>query len=403
MAEITLSINQTTDQQLDVVRELLKRFEQHSGQRVLLQVFDWGQAWDELSKIATYRRGPAISEAGSTWVGALAAMNALRPFSPAEIDSLGGAGAFLPEAWYSGRPEGSSQVYAVPWFCDVSVICYRRDLLEQAGVSEATAFASLERLQQTLERLQSSGVCPAPWAEAHSHSFRPLHNIAAWVWGLHGDFISRDGRSLLLSSPQARAGIKAYYSLHPYVPRLPGGLDDAAADQRFLQGQAAVILGDLGLQSDLHDGRAAPVVAANYGMAIPPGVPSMGGSDLVIWDFASPAEQQAALELVAWLSQPEVQIELAQRTHLLPARHAALDRMLADEPYFTPMIQTLRSGRAFRQAPNWGLVEDRLHRALIAVWQELCASPTPDLDRALSRHLDPLVRRLETTLSSQSH
>src|SRR5205814_498879 len=47
-----------------------------------------------------------------------------------------GGDSFLHRSWDSCRPPGNDRIYAVPWFLDIRVLYYRRDLLQEAGVSE---------------------------------------------------------------------------------------------------------------------------------------------------------------------------------------------------------------------------------------------------------------------------
>jgi hypothetical protein len=68
-----------------------------------------------LVKVALYGEGPDVSEIGTTWCASLVAMNALRPFTPGEIASLGRPSAFLPSSWQTGILPGDDQICAVPW------------------------------------------------------------------------------------------------------------------------------------------------------------------------------------------------------------------------------------------------------------------------------------------------
>src|SRR5258707_12145261 len=97
------------------MRPLLSQFEAEQGLRIRLRLLSWDRAWSDLVKVALYGDGPDVSEIGSTWLGDLVAMNALRPFSEAEIAALGRPGAFLPSAWQGGRLAGQKQTWAIPW------------------------------------------------------------------------------------------------------------------------------------------------------------------------------------------------------------------------------------------------------------------------------------------------
>ena len=108
------------------IRPLLNQFEAEHGVRVRLRLLAWDTAWSDLVKVALYGDGPDVSEIGSTWLGDLVAMNALRPFGEAEIAALGRPGAFLPSAWQGGRLAGQTQTWAIPWLAGARLVFWRR-------------------------------------------------------------------------------------------------------------------------------------------------------------------------------------------------------------------------------------------------------------------------------------
>ena len=98
-----------------------------------------------LTNFAIHKVGPDISEVGSTWLGNLVSMAAIRPFSERDVWKVGGQSAFVNGNWETGIR--NNQIYGIPWRGDVRVINYRRDLLAKAGVDEKTAFSSSENWQ----------------------------------------------------------------------------------------------------------------------------------------------------------------------------------------------------------------------------------------------------------------
>ena len=84
------------------IQPLLDEFESDSGIRVRLRLLAWDTAWSDLVKVALYGDGPDVSEIGSTWLGDLVAMNAVRALDEAELAHLERPSAFLPSAWQGG-------------------------------------------------------------------------------------------------------------------------------------------------------------------------------------------------------------------------------------------------------------------------------------------------------------
>jgi multiple sugar transport system substrate-binding protein len=81
------------------IQPLMDEFRAETGIRVRLRLLSWDTAWSDLIKVALYGDGPDVSEIGSTWIGDLVAMTALRAFDAQNISALGGASYFLPTSW----------------------------------------------------------------------------------------------------------------------------------------------------------------------------------------------------------------------------------------------------------------------------------------------------------------
>ena len=295
-----------------------------------------------------------------------------------------GRAASLPD-----RPE----VWAIPWLVGARLVFFRRDLLLRTGLDEDEAFASAESFERTLHLLQEHHV-PTPWIAPTVHTHTTLLNAASWVWAAGGDFISPDGKHVLFAQHQAIAGLRNYFALGRYIPLALRQIGALQPDTQFLQhDDTAVTIGGPWLFNFLTD-----AARDNVGLALPPGAPMLGGSHLVIWKHSR--KQDAALKLIRFLTQTEVQVKYARRIGLLPAVVEALD----EEPFTTDRlwrsaVQAVKVGRAVPITPSWGLTEDRLATEFAAVWQAFFDQPTLDLVAVLARRLEPLARRLDQLLA----
>ena len=124
---------------LQLLHPIIELYEQASRSSAHITVLEWDTIWRDLVNIGIYKRGADVSEVGTTWIGSLISMNSLRGFTRAEIAQIGGEQAFLPTAWQTTSMVGDARVLAIPFLSDVRVIFYWRDMLEKAGVDEATA------------------------------------------------------------------------------------------------------------------------------------------------------------------------------------------------------------------------------------------------------------------------
>jgi len=377
------------------IRPLLNQFEAEHGVRVRLRLLTWDTAWSDLVKVALYGDGPDVSEIGSTWLGDLVAMNALRPFGEAEIIALGRAGAFLPSAWQGGRLAGHTQTWAIPWLAGARLMFWRRPLFASAGLEPRAGFRSAAEVESVLGQLAASDV-PVPWTVPTGLTHTTLLNAASWVWAAGGDFVTPDGKRTLFSQPEARAGLRDYFALGRYLSPPVRRLTGLQPDDQFLSqpGTAMTISGSW-LFSVLRERG----LGGEVGLALPPGASFVGGSHLVIWKHTQ--HSQAALDLVHFLSEGRTQIAYGQRVGLLPTRLDALTgEPFAGDDWWQLAIRGLKTGRSFPVTRSWGLMEDRLTRVLKALWDEVLMDPGLDLDAAIRRHLEPLAMRLDLVLGT---
>ncbi|HUL12252.1 MAG TPA: extracellular solute-binding protein, partial [Methylococcaceae bacterium] len=203
MAELEFSITPAELGDLyDELQTALAEFEARTQIRVRLRPIVSKVALDELTKFAIYKKGPDVSQIGSTWLEGLADMDALRPFGAEEVKILGDPADYVPASWKIVTLLRQPEMWAVPWLADVRILFYRRDILKQAGIDEQVAFQTPEVLEHTLAQLRASGA-DIPWVVPTQHSWRTVHNAASWVWGAGGHLLSADGKQILFNQPKA--------------------------------------------------------------------------------------------------------------------------------------------------------------------------------------------------------
>jgi len=378
------------------IQPLLEQFEAEQHIHVRLRLLPWDSGWSQMVKMALYNDGPDVSEVGTTWVGDLIGMHALRPFNAAETAALGKGAAFFPAAWKTASQYGDAHVWSVPWFVGSRLIYYRPALLERAGVDLQTAFQSNQNFGQAIRKLQKAGI-RSPWTVPTGYTHTTLLNLASWVWAAGGDFTSPDGKSTRFMEPAAQEGIQAYFELGRYLSEQVRHLNRLEPDNQFLADDQTAMT---------HSGswlfctaRSHPELSGDnrIAVALPPGASFVGGSNLVIWKYSHNAE--AAVKLIRFLSQSAAQVSYCQTIGLLPARLEALgDPAFASDPFWQVAIQGVQSGRSFPTMRLWGLVEDRLAGGLGAVWSDVLADPSGDPLPILEKHLAPLAKRLDPLL-----
>jgi multiple sugar transport system substrate-binding protein len=385
---------------IDFNSESLTSLLERSELNCHMQGMAWEDAWGKLARIALYRSGPDVSEVGTTWLDALVSAGAVRPFTAHEVELLGGADAFLPVIWQTvSPPPWQRQVWAIPWRADTRVIFYWRDMLEQAGVDEEGAFQTTERVEETMQCLQDSGI-PVPWGIWGLELFMGLHNAASWIWARGGDFVSADGRQVLLDRPETCEGLQAYLRLSRYMPPEVKRLEGLDAFGLFVRRQVAVVMGASGWLPGFCEQSANAGVLAHLGVAKPPGPAYVGGGALVVWQHARHVDQ--VVKLIRFLLDRPVQVDCFLGQGALPVHLDVLS-----EPAFTTdshrriLIEALKGGRTLPVIPNWVEVEEKLSNAFAWLWDELMKDPDQDLEGLVVPYLEAMARRLAVTLGTR--
>lgn len=402
MLEIEYSLIEDAPLDTRIIASLLDEFTAKHQVRVRITVMHWEQAWPELFNIALNGKGPDVSHLGSTWISSLVAMNALRAFSAREVAAMGGAEAFSPPVWNCAILDESKQVWAVPWMSYIYVVCYRRDLLQPAGIDEESRFGTIESLLDSIHKLQATKI-EFPWLMwAMPSPFTDLlHTAASWIWGTGGDFISPDGQRTRFNQPQAIAGLKAFFETFCQVPKNARQFPADTCVTMFSQGRAAALLTDIRSAMTILSGRGTPLVCQNMGAASPSPVPWFGGSNLVIWRHTQgyPEREKAAVALVNFLSSKAVQLTYGQQAGAMPSRLDALAELFPKtHPLASSVMLASSTGRHYPSTSLWRRVEFQLSQALNEVRAEVLTKASADIEAVLHNHLDPLAHRLDLTL-----
>lgn len=402
MTQIEFSVIADTPEETQPLTELLKAFEEKTRHSVQLQTMKWSEAWPILLANALHGFGPAISHVGSTWNASIAAMNTLRPFSPQEVAKMGGPKSFFSCTWRSATLEGDPIIWSIPWTSYTYIVAYRSDRLERAGVDAETAFRTPGAMAETLARLQSLGI-EYPWVIPTESFYADLIHIASsFIWGAGGDFISADGKHVLIHESRSCAGLMDFFELYRYLPSRAKGLTYPQCIRLFSEGRVGVfIAGPEVPLLLLADPDTAPAVRNHLQIALPPGIPWIGGDNLVIWRHVrgDPQQEQSALELISFLVSPDIQLAYSRAQNTLPTRPDVLDRLKLEPVSLKSAVETaLSQGRPHRSIALWHVVENRLGQALNAIAAAMLENRGANLTQLIDQYIKPAARRLELTL-----
>lgn len=400
MTTIEFTFIPDTDSDYYQQLELLESFRKQTGIDVRLTRMEWSSAWQDLVNISTHGEGADISHIGSTWVSSLVSLNALRPIPAHLITKIGGEESFVHAAWQSVTMEDDRHAWSIPLSTYTYAIAYRRDLLAQAGLDGASAFATPFALEETVQKLEKLNCAEHAWLMPYAaHPFNDfVHTVASWIWSSGGQLIDNPGKKVLFDSPATLAGLKAYFKLLRRQPS-PNLLRSNLTMQSLIDGKAVAVLTDTRavlthLQKDTPETR-------NIGTASVLSIPWSGGGNLVIWrhTYGYPDRLEAAFKLAEFLTRKSTMVEAGRKSQILPARVDALDELIPPQDPLRPvMIQLVSSARAYRTIPLWRRIENQFGQELSLVADTIMADKDADLDRILTEVMKALTLRLNLTL-----
>jgi len=347
----------------------IREFRKHNPHiNINLTIHPWSRAWDFLMDVAKGRPGaesPDVMQIGTTWVSTLAFLGLLSPLVGDE--RAFGGDSFLPRSWDSCRILGSEGIYAVPWFLDVRVLYYRRDILEKAGISESSledwhGFAAACKKLLELRRRSNDALYPLSVSSQKPGVY--VHDLAPWVWAAGGDFLNPLQNVSRLASPETVQGLSFFYGLvaNGSIPLL--GRDTMVPTGGVFRGDYAMQLcGAWPVGSALNPSHPdyQPHLAKNLGVAFFPIGPKgrytfIGGSNLAVSSKSHHPEE--AWSFVKFLSTRESQVRHCLAVSALPVRMDSLDDIFAkhEEAKFS-FVGSLDFARSLYSVVAMGSIE----------------------------------------------
>jgi len=395
MEEITFSIFNHGQDASDTLRTLLDRFEQQYGIHVHLEVIpSWSIGWSRLVENALYRSGPDISEIGNTWTGDFIRIDSLHAFEPAEAVEITKEARIFENLWTSRiRDErGNSLIYSIPWTGDARAIFYRKELLDKAGIKEENAFKDITQIDKSLINLKENGIS-APLVIPTRRSTLTTQYIASWVWSAGGDFLSPNGVNLAFNLSNAKDGCKKYFRLGRVLTEETRNIGEDEAIQLFRSGIAAVTFSGFWM---LDPEQMVPEIRENIRVTSMPGIPFVGGQDLIVWKHSRHTE--AAIKLIRFIYSEETNKAMFPVFGLPVSESVWMNPPFNGESY-SIFKKAIQSGRGFH-GQLWGLVEKRLTDVFAEIWTEIFHSSIHDVDEIVEKNVDNLANRLQLSLNS---
>ncbi len=390
MIEIEISL-MGTEAEAQRIKPWLDEFERQQRVRVRLVAFDWVGGWAKIVNMALYGRGPDVSEVGSTWTASLASMNALTPYSPVAISSIGDRQAFLDASWESCVIPGDARVWAIPWLADVHVLYYRRDVLEKANIQ--ADFGSHAGVESILTTLQQAGY-QHPLSLIVSPEPNMIHAAASWVWREGGHFIQSNDQKVSFDQEQALRGFVNYFGLRRFMA--VGYAENQNSWNKFLNSERLVATATPAHYMQARENN--PDMVKNWGAASVVGASFMGGTNLAVWKHSR--QSGAALDLVKFLTEKASGFPASPHAFRMPCRLSALNQLQeSDDEIIKNIVDAVKTGHSYKINPLWSLVEKGLIAELSTLWRSLLDDPQRVVEKTVRDSLLSLARRLNISFT----
>jgi len=124
----------------------------------------------------------------------------------------------------------------VPWFTDVGMLYYRKDLLQQSGISEPPA--TWEELKQMAEQVRQDSGTKYGFVFQGSNYESGVVDGLEYIWTHGGDVL--DGNKVVIDSPEAAAGLATERSMvtDGITPEAVVNYTETDSQTTFLNGDA---------------------------------------------------------------------------------------------------------------------------------------------------------------------
>ena len=401
---------QSEQDMLDTLKPFLDK---NTHITVKVTVLDWGSAWPKITTAATSGEGPDIMQLGTTWVPAIAAMDALEPVTN-KVADVGGKDAFYPASWNTTGIAGKPDVYAIPWFVDARAVFYRTDVFQKAGVDPKEAFKTWDSFRKALEKVNNTEIDGKKIAAVGfpgKNDWNVAHNVFPWIWAAGGSEFSADLKSSAINSDAAVEGMMFYTGLarDGLAPKAVLEKNTADAEAMFGNGDFAVLFGGPWLVRSYmtpndKGGNMDAIAAKHYAVAPMPAGPQgqftfFGGSNLSV--FKHSKAKNEAWDVIKYLSTKEAQVTYARFSGMLPGLKAAETDMKALSPNYNAFYEAAKYGRSYPSIPAWGPVEGVLVKHVGIIW-DVTAGVSGTYSKAeIKKNLDNAAKEVDNLLKQQ--
>jgi multiple sugar transport system substrate-binding protein len=350
----------------EAMQALIDRYNREHPEVTVENVFvGFDDLLPKLQAAAAGGDAPDVAAADLIWMPKLARSGAVVPLD----DQIARAGVdladFYPALLNAGRYE--DKTYGLPVSTNNLQLFYNKELFAAAGLDPAKPPATWDELRQMAKQCtdQDAGVYGMELFTEPGEGL--TWQFQVYLWQAGGEFLTEDLSRAAFNSPAGERALRFWVDLlqtDGSAPLAPWG--------QFGQGKACMVMDGSWMVGGMtaeppFDFGTAPMPIPSDGRP----ATNMGGEQLVVFE-TSPEEQQAAFDLVAWLTSPEIQTEWDQQTGFTPVRQSVatspdyLASVRESLPALIPFVEQQKHAKNRPPVENYPELSDAFSRELEA-------------------------------------
>jgi multiple sugar transport system substrate-binding protein len=344
------NMSSSVQQDAAVRKAEFAKFTRQTGIHVKVQVIDWGSLYQRILTAVGSDQGPDVLEIGNTWAVPLQATGAFLPFGAAQFAAIGGKSRFLASTLQATGAAGKDPT-SIPLFGLSYGLLYNKKLFTAAHISHPPA--TWAELVADAKRLTK----PGQWGMALDGGSAVEGSHFAFILGRQNGASLFKGDKATFDTPQEVAAFKQYLALmatDKVVSPSNAEYDSTEPLTDIASGKVAMVISQT--ESVAAFAKTYKANAADFAIAQVPVLSPLpaGGrpvethaAGINVSVFKNTSHQQAALELVKFLTSDAEQVALNKTFGSLPVISAAY----RDPAFQRPEIKVLRTVLADHAEP----------------------------------------------------
>lgn len=331
-----LAMNGTYLEESGLLGKFREEFPQY---QVHLAEYPWQAAHGQLTASMAAGQPPDVALSQDQWVSEFQRLGLLEALDEFKAERGYDDEDFMPQSW-SYFVEDDGKLYAAPAYAEGRALFYRKDIFEEAGISEPPR--TLEELI-TIGKQLSNG--EDRFALADQSGDLDLHFFSWLLYTYGGDVYDEAKTTCTLTAPEGIEALNYYKQLYDenIIPKDPAKRVDTA--QGFQEGYYAMAESGpwwLGLLKS-----EAPEITGKWATApLPAGRTTVSYGHPNAWIIPADAKNKDGAEnFIAFMLRPENAVTWFESWGSFPPARAAYDDpVIAGDPNVPALVQAIENG-----------------------------------------------------------